>query len=233
MSSYTQPLSTSIPHALRDVAWFAFGSAVAFFVPFLGVSVLELPHDLYYLAYFVVTLGLLAAWTRVEHVDVRGALRRQWVWSVAVGVILGVVLAFNVFNTADSTPRPHGAYFLFELAWRGVGYGIVDTLLLTAFPCLVAYRLLHGRIEGIVGRLRYTALALPLVLLITATYHAGYPQYRDDGLSRPEIGNTLISIPTFVTANPVGSVIAHVSQHVAAVTHGYESRIFNPPVTTA
>jgi hypothetical protein len=26
-------------------------------------------------------------------------------------------------------------------------------------------------------------------------------------------------------------VAAHVSQHVAAVTHAYESRIFNPPVT--
>ena len=46
-----------------------------------------------------------------------------------------------------------------------------------------------------------------------------------------ETGNVLISIPTFATANPVGSVAAHVSQHVAAVTHAYESRIFNPPET--
>ena len=41
----------------------------------------------------------------------------------------------------------------------------------------------------------------------------------------------LISIPTFATANPVGSIVAHVSQHITAVTHAYESRIFNPPVT--
>jgi hypothetical protein len=41
----------------------------------------------------------------------------------------------------------------------------------------------------------------------------------------------LISIPTFATANPVGSVAAHDSQHVAAVTHAYESRIFNPTQT--
>jgi hypothetical protein len=70
-----------------------------------------------------------------------------------------------------------------------------------------------------------------LVLLVTATYHLGYPQYRQDGLSRPETGNVLISIPAFATANPVGSLVVHVSQHVAAVTHAYESRIFNPPVT--
>jgi hypothetical protein len=38
-------------------------------------------------------------------------------------------------------------------------------------------------------------------------------------------------VPALRTANPVGSVVAHVSQHVAAVDHAYESRIFNPPVT--
>ena len=67
--------------------------------------------------------------------------------------------------------------------------------------------------------------------MITATYHWGYPQYRQDGLSRPETGQRLISVPTFATANPAGSVVAHVSQHLAAVTHSYESRIFNLPVT--
>jgi hypothetical protein len=44
-------------------------------------------------------------------------------------------------------------------------------------------------------------------------------------------GNVLISIPTLATANRVGSVVARVSQHITAVTHAYESRIFNPPVT--
>jgi len=103
--------------------------------------------------------------------------------------------------------------------------------LLSLFPCLIAYALLQGRVGGFAGKLRFTALALPLVLIVTATYHIGYPQFRQDGLSRPETGNVLISIPTFATANPVGSFVAHVSQHVAAVTHAYESRIFNPPVT--
>jgi len=108
---------------------------------------------------------------------------------------------------------------------------VVDTLLLTVFPCFVAYKLLHGRVDGLKGKLRFTALTMPLVIIVTATYHWGYPQYREDGLGWPETGNVLISIPTFATANPVGSAAAHVSQHVAAVTHAYESEIFNPPQT--
>lgn len=231
MSVYTHSVPRAAPEAVRQLAWFAFVCVVAFLVPYLGVSVLDLQHDVFYLVYFAVTIGLIATYVRVEHVDVAEILRRRWRWSLGVGVVVAAFLVFNVFNTSDATPRPHGAYFVFELLWRGVGYGVVDTLLLTLLPCFVADKLLHGHVAGLKGKLRFTALALPLVLVVTATYHSGYPQYRQDGLSRPETGNVLISIPAFATVNPVGSLVAHVSQHVTAVTHAYESRIFNPPLT--
>lgn len=231
MSVYTHSVSRAVPDALRQLAWYALICAVAFLVPYLGVSVLDLQHDVFYLLYFAVTIALVATYLRVEQVDVAEIFRQRWRWSLGLGIVLAVFLVFNVFNTSDATARPHSAYFVFELLWRGVGYGVIDTLLLTIFPCFVAYKLLHGHVAGLKGKLRFTALMLPLVLVITATYHLGYPQYRQDGLSRPETGNVLISIPTFATVNPVGSIVAHVSQHITAVTHAYESRIFNPPVT--
>ena len=231
MSSYTHPLPRAIPETVRHLGWVAVVCVVAFLVPYLGVSVLDLQHDLFYLVYFATTLALIASYIRVEQVAVADVLRDRWRWSLGIGVLMVAFLVFNVYNNSDATARPHGAYFVFELLWRGLGYGLIDTLLLTFFPCLVAYTLLHGKVAGLKGKLRFTALALPLVIVVTATYHLGYPQYRQDGLSRPETGNVLISIPTFATANPVGSFVAHASQHIAAVTHAYESRIFNPPVT--
>ena len=231
-ATHARGLPAALPAAVRELAWFAVGALVAFLVPYLGISVLGLQHDVYYLAYFAVTLGLLGTWTAVEHVDVAGAFRRQWGWSLVIGVAVAAFVVANVMG-ADATARPSGAYLAFEVLWRGVGYGVVDALLLTAFPCLVAYRVLGGHIGGVRGRLRYTALALPLVVLITATYHLGYPQYREDGVKQPEIGNTLISIPAFATANPAGSIVAHVSMHVAAVTHAYETPTFLPPESSA
>jgi hypothetical protein len=231
MSAYTHPVPRAIPEVVRHLTWFAVVCVVAFLVPYLGVSVFDLQHDLFYLVYFAVTIALVSTYVGVEQVDVAAIFRRRWRWSLGLGVLLAVVLVFNVLNAEHTTARPHGAYFAFELLWRGVGYGLIDTLLLTVFPCFVTYKLLHGRVDGLKGKLRFTALTLPLVIIVTATYHWGYPQYREDGLSRPETGNVLISIPAFATANPVGSVVAHVSQHVAAVTHAYESEIFNPPET--
>ena len=231
MSSYTQPVPRAIPQAVRHLAWFAVVCVVAFLVPYLGVSVLDMQHDVFYLVYFAITLAVIASYVRLERVAVAEVFRSRWRWSLGIGVVMAAFLVFNVFNSSDATARPHGPYFVFELFWRGLGYGLIDTVLLTVFPCLVAYTLLHGKVGGLTGKLRFTALALPLVMIVTATYHLGYPQYRQDGISRPETGNVLISIPAFATANPVGSFVAHASQHIAAVTHAYESRIFNPPVT--
>ena len=233
MSVYPHPLPATASRTVRDLTWFAVGAAWAFAIPYLGVSVLELQHDVYYLVYFTAVVALIGAYLRSERVALRDVFVARLRWSVVIGVVLAAFLVFNVLRSEDATARPHGLYFAFELVWRGAGYGLVDVLLLTIFPSLVAARLLHGRLDGLKGKLRFTALALPLILLITATYHWGYPQYRQDGIQRPEIGNVLISIPAFATANPAGSIVAHVAQHIAAVTHAYESKIYNPPATKA
>ena len=233
MATHAQaPEAVHVPGRIaRQTAWFVLGSGVAFLVPYLGVSVLDLQHDVFYACYFAATLALLGAYSHIEHVDLRAMFTRNWIWSAAIGALIAFSLIRNVIASSDATARPHGGYFIFELLWRGAGYGVIDALLLTAFPCAVAYALLRGNIGGVAGRLRYVLVALPLILLITATYHLGYPQFRQDGVGRPETGNTIISVPTLLTANPVGSIEAHVAMHVTAVTHSYETNTYLPPQT--
>jgi hypothetical protein len=232
MTTHIHTRSTvTLPRTARHVGWFAFGNLVAFLIPYVGVSVLDLQHDVFYLTYFALTLALLVAYVRTEHVDVRDLFTRNWVWSVAIGLVTSAALWRNVITNSNATPRPDGAYFVFELAWRGVGYGIIDALLLTAFPCAVAYAILRGHTGGVRGRVRFIALALPLIWIITAAYHLGYPQIRQDGLGRPETGNTIISVPALLTTNPAGSIVAHVTMHVTAVNHAYQTRDYLPPQT--
>jgi len=231
MATLAHTRSAPIPDVVRQGAWFAFGSAVAFAIPYVGVSQLHLQHDVYYGAYFAVTLAMLTAYVRAEQIDVRTLFTRHWRSSLILGIPVAAFVVWNVFRTDDATSRPHGAYFVFELLWRGVGYGTIDALLLTVFPCVVAYTMLHGRMTTVLRRARYVAIAVPMILVITATYHLGYPQYREDGVAKPEVGNTLISIPMLATANPVGSIAAHISMHVTAVTHSYETNVFLPPQT--
>lgn len=105
MSVYTHPVSRAILEVVRHLAWFAAVSVIAFLVPFFGVSELDLQHDVFYLLYFAVTIGMVAAYVRIEHVDVAAIFRRRWRWSLGVGVLLA-----GFSSSTSSTPRtqPHG-----------------------------------------------------------------------------------------------------------------------------
>ena len=137
-----------------QLRWFAAAALVSFAVPFLGSSVLGLQHDVYLAIYFVAVLSVLTAYAVATGLDVRATLRRQWKLGVVLGVVVGVLLVRKVLSQ-DATPRPHGAYYVFELIWRGGIYGAVDALLLTVLPCLVVYRSLGGHLATWGRRIAY------------------------------------------------------------------------------
>lgn len=221
------------PTGLQQVTWYGLGALVAFLLPFVFSSTLDLNHDVYYLIYFSGAAAFLAAYATVTQADLRGLFTRNWRWSLALGALAAAFVVFNVLAREDSTPHPDGLYFAFTIAWRGVLYGVIDALLLTAFPTAVAYALMSGKLDTVARRAAFAVLGLALVLVITATYHLGYEQFREDGVGAPEMGNTIISVPSLLTANPVGSIIAHASMHVAADVHAYETDVFLPPQTDA
>ena len=215
-----------------QLRWYAAAAVVGFGVPFVGSSVLELQHDVYLGLYFAAVLALLAAYVVATGLDVRATVRRQWKLGVALGLVFGIALVRNVL-AEDATPRPDGAYYVFELIWRGGMYGAVDALLLTVLPCLVVYRALGGRLATWRRRIAYFAASLALIVTITAVYHLGYEQYRHDGVGAPETGNTLISMPMLLSTNPIGSIADHMAMHISAVARTYETEVRLPPPATA
>lgn len=215
-----------------QLRWFAAAAVVGFAVPFVASSTLELQHDVYLGIYFVAVLALAAAYVVATGLDVGATVRRHYKLGALLGLLVGVVLVRNVLSE-DGTPHPDGAYHVFEIIWRGGIYGAVDALLLTVLPCLVVLRALGGTLGTWRRRLRYFATSLVLVMTITAVYHLGYSQYREDGVGAPEIGNTIISVPMLLSTNPIGSVVDHAAMHVSAVIHSYETEVRLPPAAKA
>jgi len=141
MSAHAHSVPRAAPEVVRQLLWFAALCGVAFAVPYVGISVFDLQHDVFYLVYFLITIAAVGMYLRVERLEVPELLRQRWSWSLAIGVVVAAFLVFNVFKTSEATPRPHGAYFIFELLWRGVGYGVPDSSARPFLPGLVAYRL--------------------------------------------------------------------------------------------
>jgi hypothetical protein len=215
-----------------QLRWFAGAAVAAFLVPFVFSSLLDLDHDLYLAIYFSFVISLMTLYVRRTNVDVSELIRRNWRWGLLAGIVVGVPIVRNVFTEAE-TARPDGLYFAFELLWRGATYGALDAVLLTVLPCLIVYRALGGPLRTWPRRIAYFGASLVLVMTITASYHLGYEQFRDDGVGDPETGNALMSLPMLLTTNPIGSVVDHSAMHVAAVIHEYEGDKRLPPQTDA
>jgi hypothetical protein len=221
-----------IEQALTQIAWFGGITAIAFAIPFVGTSVLDLPHDIYLLMYFAGVASVLTLYVVATDFDVRGFVTQNWQLSAVIGLAASAFVVWNVFARNDATPRPDTAYLAFEFIWRGAAYGVVDAILLTAFPGAVAFSLMHRNVRGLVRRVSFAGLALVMVIAITGVYHLGFEQFREDGIVGPETGNTIISVPMLVSLNPAGSIAAHTAMHIAAVGHAYETDVFLPPRVT-
>jgi hypothetical protein len=222
------PIHETLPRTERRAVaeWFAAGAILAFLVPLVGADLLELHHDLYLLAYFTVIGAFLASFAAHCQIDWRGWLATKLWWSIGTGAVVAIAIVRRVLSD-NAMEHPSGAFFWFETAWRGVAYGVMDALLLFVFPAIIAYLLLRDGQRR--RRLRFAALTLLLSFGITATYHLGYPQFRDGDLAQPEIGALVANVPTVLTGNPVGALVVHGSYHVAANVHTYRSEIYLPP----
>jgi hypothetical protein len=194
---------------------------------------LGLQPDLYYLIYFTAAVAWFTAFVLIHGQALRDLWRHHLGYSLAVGAVVGGGLAAMVFSQA-ATDHPDGWRFVFEIIWRGITYGTVDAVTLFVFPAAVAYLLMHGNRDGVKRRVGYAGLALALSMLVSTSYHLGYPEYRDADLRSPEIGTIAANIPTALTGNPLGAVAAHSTIHVAAVVHqreGGPTQMLPPKVT--
>jgi hypothetical protein len=198
--------------------WYAAATVLFFAVPWIGTDWLGLQPDLFYLGYFTVAVVFFATFV-VKHA---AALRELWtlhLWqSIVVGALVGAALAIGIVQQTG-TAHATGWRYGFEIAWRGVVYGSVDALTLFVFPAAVAFLLMHGNRTGAKRRAAFAGLTLALSMLVTATYHLGYTEFRDQTLRYPEIGAVMANIPTALTGNPIGAVVTHTTMHVSAVIH--------------
>ena len=214
--------------------WVAGGALLFFAAAFLGTDRFGLQPDLYYLVYFTVALVWFAAFLATYRTQLRDLWRLNLTWSLVVGALAGVGVAAVVFSSA-STDHPDGWRWWFEIAWRGVVYGGVDALTLFVFPAAVAFLLMHGDRSGAQRKIGYGGLVLALSLLVSASYHLGYAEYRDSDLRSPLVGTVMADSAAVLTGNPVGAFVTHGTAHVSAVVHQEEGGPTQmlPPKATA
>jgi formate/nitrite transporter FocA (FNT family) len=200
------------------VAWYAAAAALFFAVPLIGTDWLGLQPDLFYLGYFTVAVVFVTTFVVLHATELKELWTLHLWQSIVIGALVGATLAIGIFQQSG-TAHAEGWRFGFEIAWRGVVYGSVDALTLYLFPAAIAYLLMHRNRAGLKRKAAFAGLTLVLSMFVTATYHLGYTEFRDQTIRYPEIGAVMANIPTALTGNPVGAVVVHTTMHVSSIVH--------------
>lgn len=220
----SRPPAPALTHGL----WFCDGVLLFFLVSWIGTTALTLDNDLYYAIFIWSALTFLYRYVRTTNSDVVFWVRARWRSSLFLGLLASIYVVVNVWN-ANPTEGPSGLLLYFEVLWRGVAYGVVDSLVLTAFPLAVAVGMFRGDVDRWTRRIGLGVVTLVLVWVMSTAYHYGFDQFDEDDLVKPQLTTSVVSLPAVLTANPVGSIAAQTTLHVAATIRTFESDIFVPP----
>ncbi len=208
--------------------WIVFGVLVGFGASFIFGDLITLPLDLYYLIYFGIIITFFTIYIKKTQLNLREWFSRRWVRGILLGLIFGAFMVQNVLSR-PATEKFTGPYLAWLIFWRGLVYGAIDGLLLSAFPWVVTWRAFDVRAKPEERKIRFSLLALVFVLAMTTAYHLGYSDFRSKKIIEPNIGNVIISIPTLASANPISSPIAHATMHITAILHSPKTELFLPP----
>jgi len=211
--------------------WIAAAAVLGFAVSSVFANWLRLPRDLFLIPYFILAGLFVYAYQRWSSVSVVELLRHNWIWGLAGSALVGAFLVRNILSQPIS-PHSTGLPLVFDLLWSGIVYGGTDALLLSVLPVLATWQAFSvlGWTASWPGKILVAAIALVFSLLVTGSYHLGFPEYRQPGgIVGPTIGNGVMSLGYLVTNNPLTAIFSHMAMHVAGVLHGPASVIQLPP----
>jgi len=208
--------------------WIVLGAIVGFGASFVFGDLIPLSLDLYYLIYFGIIISFFRIYIKKTQLNLKEWFSRRLAWGILLGLIFGALMVQNILSR-PATEKFTGPYLVWLIFWRGLIYGAIDGLLLSVFPWMVTWRAFDVEKKPLGKKIAFGLLAWLFILVLTTAYHLGYADFRSKKIIEPNIGNTIISVPTLVSGNPVGSPMVHAIMHITAIIHSSKTDLFLPP----
>ncbi|MEZ4679034.1 MAG: hypothetical protein R2932_32945 [Caldilineaceae bacterium] len=226
----------SLPYQQRQATWWGhllwvWGAAVlGWACTALFAGLMHWSRPFFLIPYVLLTGGFMLVWLRWSDLNWRSHLIQHWGWGLLGTLVVGVFVVQNVLRQPH-TPMPQGINLAIDLLWLGLLYGLVDGLFLTVLPVAATWQAftLLGWTARWSGRIGAGVMALLASLLVTATYHWGYPEFQGAALFGPLVGVGMMSVAYLLSRSPLAPILSHIAMHVAAVLFGLSTAIQLPP----
>jgi hypothetical protein len=213
-----------------SVGWIIAASGIGFAISAFFAGRMKLSRHRFLIPYVSITGIFLFSFVILNDIDIGSIFAEHWAWGILAGGLLSIYLIKTV-RAQPATRQSYGAELIVDMAWAGLAYGMVDALFLNIMPVLAVWigATQFAWATTLAGKIGVGCMALIASLLVTLTYHLGYPEFRNKRVAMVLLGNSLITLAFLLSGNPLGSLISHTAMHLAAVLQGPETTIQLPP----
>jgi hypothetical protein len=219
-----------ISNIWSSVLWVISASLLGFGISILFSNWLKLSRRVFLIPYIGLSSAFLFWFFQANEIDVSSFLAENWIWGVVAGVLVSAFLIKNV-RSQPASRQSSGGELVFDIAWLGLAYGLVDALFLNVMPVLAVWNG-FSQVDWAgswLGKIGVGILALLASLLVTLAYHAGYLEFRNKRMGLVLVGNSLITLAYLLSTNPIGALLSHAAMHIAATIQGPETTLQLPP----
>jgi len=213
-----------------SVGWVTAACGIGFAISAIFAGRMKLARHRFLVPYVSIAGIFLGGFFILNEINLASIFAERWIWGIAAGGLLSIYLVITV-KAQPAARQSEGADLAFDLTWAGLVYGMMDALFLNIMPVIAVWiGTAHFAWSATpAGKIGVSFLALFASLLVTLSYHLGYPEFRNKSVSMVLLGNSLITLAFLLSGNPFGSLISHTAMHLAAVLQGPETTIQLPP----
>jgi hypothetical protein len=213
------------------IGWVIAASILGFLISAVFAGWMNLTRNRFLIPYVILVFIFLYGFITQNKIDVAALLMNNPGWGILAGALVSIFLVKNV-KSQPASRQSEGKELVLDIAWPGLVYGLTDAVFLNVMPVVAV---LVGTSQfawagSVFGKVAVGAVALLASLLVTLTYHLGYPEFRSKRVLLVLVRNSLITLAYLVSGNPLGSIISHPVMHIAAVVARAGN---NPPAPTA
>jgi len=212
----------------KHIFWVLGACALVFAIPYTSLFLLKINNDLFYLLFLI--SGILFFWfyKKRSNLKISPALKSGWALGVILALFIGLsFISINMTDYSDLT-LILGNGGLFTIFWRGIVYGLISGLLISAFPFIAVWRAIAGSNPGNLRKIGVIAVAMVSILLASISFSAGISGFDRDRISYNTKMNIIAGLPTLLSGNPLASPIAgaflRVSENINKTNDSFENK---------
>ncbi len=190
---------------------------MVFGLPYLSLNLLKINIDIYYLIFLAFAVAFLWLYRRFSGLKIRASLKSGWALGIILALFVGSTLVSAGMTESSALTRSYQNIDIdiTVILWRGIIYGLISGILVSAFPFIATWRALAGTNPGNLRKAGVILTAALAIILTSFSYSVGMAGFNMDKIEKQVEINIIAGLPTLISGNPMASPLAGVFLHVS------------------